>query len=221
MTRFTSSLWSTVLFSAFVIAATGSTSEAGTQVTVYFSGSGFTGRFMYDQSQVRYSLGVFKFTTVPHELHYQVGTGMQHDGVGPGCVPFTITTSGNNYHTFTLVATLPSGTTVTIVLPTYANVMLSPTSLPFCMSGGYNVFPNPPLAGSTFTLSGGSSYSGTITAVSCSQLAAAPVFVECPPAPCLVYACMPSTCPVYVCQPRRACFLSGLFAGRGHRSRCW
>jgi hypothetical protein len=220
MTRSAYSLWSTVLFSAVVIAATETTSEAGTQVTVNFSGSGFTGRFMYDQSQVRYSLGVFKFTTVPHELHYQAGAGAQHDGVGAGCVPFTITTSGNNYHTFTLVATLPAGTTVTIVLPTNVNVMLSPTSLPFCMSGSYYVFPNPPLAGSTFTLSGGSSYSGTITAVSCSQIAAAPVLEICQPTPCVVYTYTPYCCPQYVCPPRRSCCLFGLFARRSYTRRC-
>ncbi len=222
MTRFTCSLWSSVLLSAFTFAATETASQAGTKVKVTFSGSGFSGWFLYDQAQTNSPPpppGVFNFTTAPHELHYRIGVGSWVDGSGAGCLPYTITTSGNSFHTFKLEATLPPGTTATIVLPT--SVMLLAARLPFCMSGSTPVFPNPPLAGSTFTLSGGSSFSGAITTVTCSQLAAAPVFVEYPPAPCPVYTCMPTTCPVYVCQPRRTCFLSGLFAGRGHRSRCW
>jgi len=222
MTRFTCSLWSSVLLSAFAIAATETPSEAGTKVKVTFSGSGFSGWFLYDQSQTNSPPpppGVFKFTTVAHELHYQIGVGSWVDGSGAGCVPYTITTSGNSFHTFKLAATLPPGTTATIVLPT--TIALPQTRLPFCMEGGLPVFPSPPLAGSTFTLSGGTTFSGNITSVTCAQFLLAepaPVYPE-PAYP--VYTSSPTTCPVYVCQPRRACCLTRLFARRGHRSRCW
>ena len=150
MTRLMIRLGCTLLLSGLMIAATGPASEAGTLIKVSFSGNGFSGWFQYDQSEPKTSPGLFVFTgsTLNHEIQYQIGAGTPVLGTGKGCEPYKITTSGNGDKTFELIGTAPNGTTVTIVLPT--SVALSQTSLPLTAA-----FPNPPLADSTFTLSGG------------------------------------------------------------------
>jgi hypothetical protein len=228
MSRFTRSLWSTVVFSALAIVATETAGEAGTKVRVDFHGADaqgktFVGWFEYDQSQPKNSAGAFLFGSgFRHEIDYQISGQWEVYALGGDSDPFLITTSENGARLFKVEAQAPVGTKVTITLPT--NVRLSQLSLPLCMAGSTQVFQSsPPSGSSAFSLNvaGTITFSGNITSVSCSQPAAAPVPVEYPPAPYPVYACEPSTSPVYVCQPRRACFLSGLFASRCHRSRCW
>jgi hypothetical protein len=217
MKRSTTRLLPTLLLSCLMIATVEPSSEAGTLVHVSFSGSGFSGWFQYDQSQPHKvgSPGLFVFpgSGLDHEIDYQIGAGTVF-GNGTGCEPYTITTSGNSGKTFQLKATAPSGTTVTITLPT--SVTLSQTSLPLCAK-----FPASPLAGSTFALSGGTTYTGTITALSCTQPPApAPAPLPAPPVAYFIVAPAP-VCPVYVCQPRTACCLSRLFSRCSIRARCW
>jgi hypothetical protein len=209
-----------LLLSGLMIAAVEPTSEAGTLVHVSFSGNGFSGWFQYDQSKPMTHLGQFVFTGsgLDHEIDYQIGGGVPVYGNDGNCEPYTITTSGNSRTTFQLVATAPAGTTVTITLPT--SVTLSLTSLPLCAE-----FPSSPLAGSTFALSGGTTYTGTITALSCTQPpapppAAAPSPQSALPVAYFIVSPAPAS-PVYVCQPGSACCLSRLFSRWSVRARCW
>jgi hypothetical protein len=211
------------LLSGLMIAAVEPASEAGTLVRVSFSGNGFSGWFQYDQSKPMTHPGQFVFTGsgLDHEIDYNIG-GVTVYGNQGNCEPYTITTSGNSRKIFQLVATAPAGTTVTVTLPT--SVTLSLTSLPFCAD-----FPSSPLAGSTFALSGGTTYTGTITALSCTEPAA--LFASPQSAPPVAYFSAPPVAyfivypapapPVYVCQPGPACCLSRLFSRCSVRARCW
>jgi hypothetical protein len=207
--------------------------DAGTVVTVTFSGTvsgtgaAFSGSFAYDESQPAASIYEFKFegATFTHMAVYTTAPTGRKTGLDSTCEPFTILTSGN---TFTVVGTVPQSpaTTVTIVLP--VSVTLSATSLPLCTTGNPPVatFPSPPLSGSTFTLSGGTALTGTITSVSCSQTAGAIVRFSASvdaspgPSPASSYG-SPYPAPVYACQPRPRCCLSQFFARLSHRNCCW
>jgi len=206
--------WFQLLLTCLLIGIA-SRADAGTPVTVTYSGVGtgmssgtFSGYFIYDQSQSG-TAGVFKFESnaKTHVIDYKIGNNPAVLGTNTACQPFAITTSGSSFHQFALQATAPTGTTVSIVLPT-PSVTLSATTLPLCDP---NVFPSTANSGSTFALSGGTSFTGNITSLSCSvPPAPAP---QGPPVLCyVVYVCpAPVTCPVYVCQPRPACCFSRLF----------
>ncbi len=183
-------------------------------VTVYFSGTGpgsstFQGYFSYDQTQTG-SGGHFLFSTKFHEIVYSGSSITSGSCSGTECGSYDITTSGS---TFTLVSICPKSpaTTVTIVLP--CSVNLSATSLPLCSE-----FTTSPAANTTqFTLSGGTTYSGTVITVSCTPPAPAPAA----PVPYVYTYSVPQACPVYACQPRPACCLTRLFARLCHRNNCW
>lgn len=213
--------WGQVLLTCLLI-VTASRADAGTPVTVAFSGQGtgtssgpFSGYFIYDQSQTGVN-GVFEFKgdVKLHVIDYQTATQPEVLAADVGCQPFTIKTSGSSYHQFTLTATAPPGTTVKIVLPT-PSYTLSPTTLPFCDP---NVFPSNASSGSTFTLSGGTTFTGSITNLSCST---PPTLTgpspQGPPVPVCVYEYPVACPPYYVCQPRSACCFSGLFRRRSCR----
>jgi hypothetical protein len=76
----------------------------------------------------------------------------------------------------------------------------------------------PPLpSGNSFTLSGGTSFSGVINSItSCSQTGAPAT-----PPPVQVFCVTQTYCPVYACPPRRACCLSRLFSRCFGGARCW
>ncbi len=210
-----------------ILLIVGANRADATVITVTFSGTptgsstgNFSGFFVYDQSQPDASPHTFIFTGSPstHGVKYTTVPSGTQTGINVACEPLTITTSDN---TFTLVATLPKSpsTTVTIVVPT--TVAMSATSLPGC-----SVFPSTP-TNSTFTLSGGFSYTGTITTLSCRGPLIRRLIAEpsplCPP-PDYVYTYAypaPAPCPVYTCPPRPACCLTRLFARRSGRISCW
>jgi hypothetical protein len=210
----------TLLLSIFMIAGTEPASAAGTLVKITFGGTGFSGWFEYDQSLRDSTPGVFNFQGSPltHKICYTTSSAGCVPFSGIQCEPYTITTSGGSGKTFELKITAPKSpsTQVVIVLP--MGITLSQTNLPACTS-----YPITPKSGSTFTLSGGSSFTGTITTLQCSVVAAAapapsvqsaPVaqaanFVDDPnPAPAPPY-------PVYAYQPRPACCLSSRLFCRG------
>jgi hypothetical protein len=232
------------LLTALLMVATNQV-HAGTVVTVTFSGTptgsstgNFSGAFAYDQSDPKTVNFEFKFVSsgFTHMVEYTTNLTGHKTGLNSTCEPFTITTSGSKVTVTATMAGTPA-TTVTIVLPVL--VMLSGTSLPLCTIGdpAVSVFDNPPQPGSTFTLSGGSSYTGTITSVSCSQTAGGGVTGvgggggggmgspqgSSPQAPAPYYGGPypnPAPGPVYACAPRQGCCLSRLFARR-HRNCCW
>jgi hypothetical protein len=156
-------LWSPFLLTILLIVAADRVDAA--IITVTFSGTAsgtsagtFQGFFVYDTSQPQASSNTFNLTGSPttHVVRYTTtNPSRTQTGINATCDPFTITTSNN---TFTLVARLSGPTTVRIVIPT---VPMSATSLPGC-----SVFPRTP-TNSTFTLSGGFSFTGTITALGC------------------------------------------------------
>jgi hypothetical protein len=172
------------VLSALALVFAGEQATAGTAVTITFSGvpcgsstGNFSGSFIYDQGQPG-SGGVFQFVepskpTDPnyiHQVQYQGDAIVPVVKEGKDCEPFTITLTGQ---TFKLEATAHDAPTnnqttkVTIILPT--NFTFSQTALPLCDHGSHPspVFPNPPLAGSKFTLSGAVNYEGQITEVTC------------------------------------------------------
>lgn len=220
-------LWSRFLLTILLIVAASRGGAAGTIITVTFSGTAsgsstgtFSGAFAYDQSLPDSSPHTFNFagSADTHTMVYNTVPTGRKTGSSHTCEPFTITTSNN---TFILVATVPGSpsTTVTIVVPT--TVAMSATSLPGC-----SVFPSTP-TNSTFTLSGGFSYTGTITTLSCGGPLIRRLIAEpsplCPP-PDYVYTYAypaPAPCPVYTCPPRPACCLTRLFARRSCRISCW
>lgn len=215
-------LWSQLILTILLIVAVNPGVMADTNATVNFSGTAtspstgtFTGAFAYDENDPATSNFLFKFSgnKFPHAVVYTLipptGSGtVTHNGSNSGCEPFKITTSAN---TFTLTATLPlaPATTVTITIPLVGTIQ--PTTLPGC-----SAFP-PSAPYGTFALSGGTTYTGKITAItSCKETVAAvqPAVVY------YVYAC-PAPAPVYACQPRQSCCLSRLFARRCQRNSCW
>jgi hypothetical protein len=220
MTKTMVRLGFTFLLSILMIAATKPASAQGTLVTVKFSGSGFTGWFEYDQSQSDSSPGQFKFqgSRLTHKICYTITSAACTPFSMTQCEPFTITTSGGSKQTFELTTTAPkSPTAVSVVIVLPMGNLLSQTSLPLC--GGFPASPN---AGSKFTLSGGSSFTGTITQLSCTQSAPAVLPAPAPPSPCdVVYIYpVPAPNPVSVCQPRPACCFSGLFHRKSLRMCC-
>lgn len=216
MSRSMASFLLRFLLTVLAIAAASQSATAATIVTINFNGSAtgassgdFSGAISYDQSLGSTSAHTFVFTgsTKEHGLVYNTQPSGPESGINSRCEPYIITTFNS---TFTLTATLPRGTTVTIVLPTSAP--MSATSLPGC-----SVFPSPP-SNSTFKLTGGFNYTGQITSTSCTGPAAA----EPAPALCYVVACpAPAPCPVYACNQQPACFLTRLFSRRSHRLFCW
>ena len=236
-------LWSQFLLTILLIVAANRAGAAGTVFTVTFSGTAsgsstgtFSGTFAYDQSLLANPDHTFQFQVIqhPHMMEYTTPTGTG-TGLDSRCEPFKITTFGN---TFILRATVvpqspapqSPATTVTIVVPT--TVAMEQRSLPDC-----SVFPSSP-TNSTFTLSGGITFTGTITAIRCitADIIAAsasrlhlprppPSPPPCPPPsppPCYVYTYpAPAPCPAYACPPRPACCLTRLFARRSHRNSCW
>ncbi len=186
-------------------------------VTVYFNGTGpnastFQGSFAYTQSLLG-SGGHFSFTTQFHEIEYSGSSISGEPSCSGTTCSFNITTSGT---TFTLVSVCPKSpaTTVTIELP--CSVTLSPTSLPSCSE----FVSSPPANTTKFTLSGGTTYSGTINYVSCTP-PAPPVHAPAQRVPYVYTYIAPEACPVYACQPRPACCLTRLFARLCHRNNCW
>ena len=176
MVKSTSRVICQLVLTVLLIGAGGSSVDGGTPITVKFSGTDtatntvpFSGSFIYD-SAVTGTGGVFTFTGAPvHVISFNL-PGCAETGSQKTSEPFTITTVTPNNKTFGLQATDPQppwATTVKIVLPT--NTVLNQTSLPNC-----SVFPNPPNPNSTFTLSGGINFAGTIQTISCSPPAPAP-----------------------------------------------
>ena len=150
----------------------GSNCLAGTIVTVKFSGietgvaspRTFTGSFTYDQSKgVSATNGLFDFSasSLDHSATYKIGSGTQVSGSGTASNPFKLTTSSGSKKTFQLKSTV-SGNAITITLP--AGTVLNQTQLPLCAQ-----LPSTTLTGCTFQLSGGTTFSGSITALSCSN----------------------------------------------------
>ena len=176
MTKSMMSQWFRLILTVVLIIVGKDAVAAGTHVTIRFSGVAtgsstgtFSGFFIYDQS-LPGSAGVFPFQNsgLIHEIEYQGNSIPTVLALNTNCEPFTITTAGT---TFLLQTTAPKGppaTQVAIVLPT--QFTFSPTSLPLCMYGSpaMPVFPPQALPGSSFTLTGATSFTGKITTVSCS-----------------------------------------------------
>jgi hypothetical protein len=170
-------LWPALLFSGLLIESAAPELRAGTLVSVAIAGKGtdgsgaqqnFTCTFTYDESlRVSGTPGKFVFTrsALTHTISYKIGNNPTVSGTGTNCEPFVITTSGNGGTTLQLTATAPSNTTVVIILQ--MGSQLSQAHLPFA-----DAFPNPPLAGSTFSLSGGTTFSGTVQQLIPSELEA-------------------------------------------------
>jgi hypothetical protein len=209
----------TLLLSVLMIAGTAPASAAGTLVKVTFGGTGFSGWFEYDQSLRDSTPGTFNFqgSALTHKICYTITSAACVPFSGTACEPYTITTNSGSDRTFELKVTAPKSpsTQAVIVLP--MGITLSQTSLPLCPS-----FPSTPNSGSTFTLSGATSFTGTITTLQCSAAAfvtPAPAGQAGPIAPAAYYADdrypAPAPYPVYAFQPRPACCLSSRLFCRG------
>ena len=139
MLKSTTRFWVQFLLAVMLIVAA-NRADAGTLVTVTFSGTGtgsssgpFQGWFRYDQSQGGSTVFVFTSPSKDHRLSYSgsgCGTGSGVDGTAE---PYQIMISGN---TFTLQGTAPKSpaTTITIVLPTNES-FTSTNPLPLCAFG--------------------------------------------------------------------------------------
>src|SRR5271157_5864032 len=105
MTKSMFRLGYTLLISGIMVAAAEPSSSAGTKIQVTFSGSGFSGCFQYDQSQLPQSSNSFSFAGSPlsHEICYRIGSAPPVSASGRPCEPFTIDT---NDTTFQLKGTL-------------------------------------------------------------------------------------------------------------------
>src|SRR4051812_20028731 len=93
-----------LLLPALAIGAAGA-ADAGTAVTVNFSGSGFSGFFVYDQAHaVSTPVGTFNFAGSAdfHKICYTVGTSAQVCRQQAQCTRFTILTSPGSGKTFKL-----------------------------------------------------------------------------------------------------------------------
>jgi hypothetical protein len=226
MTKFEVRFWLALFLFGTLIGAAGSPVAADTLVTVNFTGQGtgayagktLSGSFQYDQS-LRGTSGEFKFQSsgLTHEICYSINGASQICAKQGQCDPFTIFTNQGSNKTFTLNAVDPpaSGSTpktnVVLILPT--NTVLSTSTLPLCSTFSMT---SPLPSGNSFTLSGGTTFTGTITSISsCTQTgaraAAAPVQA--------VYVTA-AYFPVYACPPRPQCSLSQLFSRCTVRA-CW
>ncbi len=227
MTKTMVRLGPALLLSVFLIGGAERSCAAGTLVKVTFGGTGFSGWFEYDQSLRDSTPGTFNFQGSPliHRICYTITSADCVPYSGIQCEPYTITTNSGGDKTFELKVTAPKtpSTQVVIVLP--MSGILSQTSLPTCPA-----FPSTPNPGSTFKLSGGSTFTGTITSLQCAVGAVTapagihPAHPPAPPTP-VVYDVVyqypaPAPCPVYVCQPRPPCCLSRLFCQGSLRLGC-
>ena len=225
----------TLLLSAIMLVAGEPMCAAGTNVLVMFSGTSttgtpFSGYFEYDAGQRSQSDFFFNFngSALTHRICYRAGTATC-SGSGSTSEPFNITTSNTN--SFVLKSKcVTSGISVAISF-SRLNVTCSPTALPTCTSGTTEVFPST----GTFTLSGGTPFSGTITTTTCMQ-AGSVISCPCPPPMALkadvhadepapvepspqalvreYYNYTPASSPVYTYQPRPASCFSRLFCRR-------
>jgi hypothetical protein len=215
-----------LLLSCVLLVAASRPSAAGTIVTVHFTGKGtgdyanqtLSGWFEYDQS-LRGTSGQFNFPdTLTHGISYTINGGSAVTATGHSSDPFTIYTNQGNNKTFTIEAVDPPAvgstpkTNVKLILPT--NTVLLTSTLPLCSA----FLMTPPLpANNSFTLSGGNSFTGVITAItSCTQTGAPAVT----PVSSIVYVTT-VCCPMYTCPPRQVCCLSRLFSQFSVRARCW
>jgi hypothetical protein len=220
MTQKVTRLGSVSLLSLFMIVAAEPTSAGGTLAKVGFSGvnssgAAFSGYFEYDESLPGTS-GTFNFDQSPltHKICEVVGSGACLPFSGNQCTKYQITTSGGGKQTFQLTATVSTTPATTVVIELPMGKTLSQTALPACTD-----FPATPNPNSTFTLSGATSFSGTITALNICPPAAAvhpeltfPSPQTEPVASYPVYEHAPlASFPAYVCQPRPASCLSRLF----------
>jgi hypothetical protein len=222
-------LGSVSLLSLFMFVAAEPTSAAGTLAKVSFSGSNssgvtFSGYFEYDES-LRGTLGTFNFGQSPltHQICKVVGVGACLLFSGNQFTKYQITTSAGGKQTFELTATASTTppTTIVIVLP--MGKTLSQTALPACAD-----FPTTPNPNSTFTLSGATSFSGTIKALDICPPAAAVHPELAVPSPQTepvayypVYEHAPlASCPAYAYQPRPASCVSRLFCRTSLRMGC-
>jgi hypothetical protein len=229
-----------LLLSAIVIVAAEPMSVAGTNVLVIFSGANasgtrFSGYFEYDVSQPKQTDYVFNFngSAFTHEICYHTGSATCN-GSGSTSEPFSITTSRTN--SFVLKSKCVTSNTSVVISFSKLNVTCLPNVLPSCTSGTTEAFPNT----GTFTLSGGTNFSGTITAAACIQ-AASVISCPCPPpgtflsdehpAPARapvngspqapVYECyIPALAPMYAIAPEPACCFSRFFGRHSHRPGC-
>lgn len=236
-----------VVLSAIAAMSTEPLAVAGEHVLVTFSGENssqqkFSGYFEYDQSQSTTTDYYFNFTgsALAHMICYSTPS-QTCSGSGPSSEPYTITTT--NAGGFTLSSKCVD-TNTTVVIKMTLNVGCTARALPLCTSGSTSVFPST----GTFTLSGGTTFSGNITATACQMQASLvpctcpppaikqpvqggppvlgtgqnpPYFPPCPPTPGPFYVyCAPAPAPVYGCQPRRGCCLSGLLSRGSFRLGC-
>jgi hypothetical protein len=231
----------TLLLSAIIVTVCEPMSAAGTNVLVIFSGTSssgtaFSGYFEYDASQPEQSDYFFNFngSSFTHRICYHVGTATC-SGSGASSEPFNITTSQAD--SFVLKSKcVPSGISAVISF-SKLNVTCLPNALPTCSSGSAPVFPST----GTFTLSGGTPFSGTITSTSCME-AGSVITCPCPPpsalavnvkpdelapahgspqAPVVHESYMSAPVPVYAFEPRPApCFSSRFFCRRPLRLGC-
>lgn len=167
-----SRIGSLVLVSGLLSGIASRPAEAGTIVTINFSGTEtgvssprtFSGSVVYDSSQsVATPAGTFNFTgsAKQHEMSYTLGSSPEVFGSQSDCEPFKITTSSGSKKTIKFFGKL-NGKDVTITLPTGA--VLSQSHLPVC-----DKIPSTPLTGSTFTVSGSAPFTGNITSVTCAD----------------------------------------------------
>jgi hypothetical protein len=226
MTNFTIRPCLALLLCGALFGTAGPPAAAGTIVTVNFSGAGtgayagqsLSGWFQYDQS-LRGTSGEFNFPdTLTHGISYSINGGSPITATQHTCDPFAIYTNQGSNKTFTLKAVDPPAvgptplTNVVLILPT--NTVLSTSTLPYCSP----FLMTPPLPiGNSFTLSGGTTFTGKITSIdSCTQTGA-PALA----APVQVVYVTTAYSPVYACPPRPACCLSRLFSRCSVRARCW
>jgi hypothetical protein len=228
----------TLLLSAIMVMAAEPICAAGTNVLVIFSGTSasgvrFSGYFEYDASQPKQTNYFFNFTgsAFTHKICYRAGTATC-SGSSTTSEPFSITTSNTN--SFVLRSKCVISNTSVVISFSQLNVTCLPNALPTCTSGTTEAFPS----SGTFTLSGGTSFSGTITAISCME-AASVITCPCPPpgaslidvhpAPAPVNGSpqapvyesyIPAAAPMYAIEPQRACCFSRFFGRVSHRGGC-
>jgi len=164
-----SRIGSLVLVLSLLSAVATRPAEAGTIVTINFSGTEtgvsspktFSGSVIYDSGLLSAAAGTFNFAGSPrqHEMKYKLGSSPEVSGTQTECEPFKITTSSGSRKTIKVIGKL-NGNNVTVVLPTSS--VLSQSELPTCAK-----VPATPLTGSTFTVSGTTSFTGKITSVTC------------------------------------------------------
>jgi hypothetical protein len=161
-----------VLLTGLLLGAINVSCSAAPILTVTFGGTEagvasprtFTGSFVYDRGhKVSTPKGTFKFagSSDRHQISYKIGNDPKVSGSGTGCDPYTITTSGGGKKIFELTSTV-TGNKITIILP--ASMNLDQKELPLCDS-----FNSPPLTGSTFKVTGATTFNGKIDNLNCSD----------------------------------------------------